>query len=67
MKHSTRSVADRQAVLRNRWANSTAADDMTVLDFTRFLTALDAARRHTTLNELSRLWREKTKPRKMRT
>mgnify|MGYP001562140009 CR=1 FL=1 len=65
MKHSTRSVTDRLAVLRNRWVNSKAADDMTVLDFTRFLTALDAARSHVEIDDLAIQWRAKTRTRKV--
>jgi len=49
---------ERKQHLRQRWANSKAADAMNVLEFSRFMVALETAKSHADVDGLAKRWRE---------
>jgi hypothetical protein len=53
-------LSARKALLRQKIVKSPYADDLSVLEFSRLLMALDTARTHGALDEVKRYWKEFT-------
>ena len=54
------SLRDRKEKLRHKIVRSPYADDLSVLEFSRLLMALDTARTHDELDAVAKYWKEFT-------
>ena len=60
MLKTRKPLSDRKEKLRQKIVKSPYADDLSIMEFSRVLMALDVARTHDELDEVAKYWKEFT-------